>query len=74
LVPAPARVDGNDGVFGIDDAPFQPAPFPNGFPSALIRGGRFGSPAGGTGARVFALSAQSSPSDFFVGIGFRCGH
>lgn len=62
---------GGDGLFGINDAPNQTGGAA--FPAALIRGGRFAGPAGFTGAGVFTLSAQSAPSDSFIGIGFRCG-
>lgn len=61
---------GSDGLFGVNDAPNQTGGA--GFPAALIRGGRFVGPAGSSGAGVFALSAQSAPSDSFIGIGFRC--
>jgi formylglycine-generating enzyme required for sulfatase activity len=60
---------GNDGIFGIDEAPSDT----DRFPTALLRGGSF---FGGDFAGVFALAAGIAPSNVITTppfVGFRCG-
>jgi formylglycine-generating enzyme required for sulfatase activity len=69
---------GNDFMVGINGAVHLAAPqsstpvnnTPDGFPSAISRGGYWGA---GTGAGVFAFVAGHTPSSLDNATGFRCG-